>query len=112
MANQKLASKIIGKIFRNPDMQYGLSVFEGINPEQVLDFSEKDGKYYLQCLKRNKNLVAKPEEIIRHAVSGMLPQNRLRDKMLARLFIFGKENHPYESKFKAKISKLKTEDKK
>lgn len=65
MANQKLASEIIGKIFRNPDMQYGLSVFEEISPEQVLDFSEKDGKYYLQCLKRNKNLVAKPEEIIR-----------------------------------------------
>jgi len=65
MANQKLASTIIGKIFRNPDMQYGLSVFEGINPEQVLDFSEKEGRYYLQCLKRNKNLVAKPEEIVR-----------------------------------------------
>ncbi|MFA6306243.1 MAG: N-6 DNA methylase [Patescibacteria group bacterium] len=65
MANQKLASEIIGKIFRNPDMQYGLSVFEGIKPELVLEFSEKDGKYYLKCLKRNKNLVAKPEEIIR-----------------------------------------------
>ncbi|MDO8593206.1 MAG: N-6 DNA methylase [bacterium] len=65
MANQKLASEIIGKIFKNTDMQYGLSVFEEISPEQVLDFSEKDGKYYLQCLKRSKNLVAKPEEIIR-----------------------------------------------
>ena len=65
MANQKLASEIIGKIFKNPDMQYGLSVFEGINPELVLNFFEKDGKYYLQCLKRNKSIVAKPEEIIR-----------------------------------------------
>lgn len=65
MSNQKLASEIIGKIFRNPDMQYGLSVFDGIKAEEVLDLSEKDGKYYLQCLKRNKSLVAKPEEIIR-----------------------------------------------
>jgi len=65
MENQKLASAIINKVFRNPDMQYGLSVFKEINPEQVLDFSEKDGKYYLQCLKRNKGVVAKPEEIIR-----------------------------------------------
>lgn len=65
MPNQKLASEIIGKIFRNPDMQYGLSVFDGIKAEEVLDLSEKEGKYYLKCLKRNKILVAKPEEIIR-----------------------------------------------
>ena len=75
MANQKLASEIIGKIFRNPDMQYGLSVFEGINPEQVIDFSEKDGKYYLQCLKRNKSIVAKPEEIIRQLMIYKLINN-------------------------------------
>lgn len=65
MENQTLASEIINKVFRNPDMQYGLSVFKEINPEQVLDFSEKEEKYYLQCLKRNKSVVAKPEEIIR-----------------------------------------------
>jgi type I restriction enzyme M protein len=65
MTNQKLASAVMAKIFRNPEMQFGLSVFEGISPEQVLDFSEKDGKYYLQCLKRNKKIIAKPEEIVR-----------------------------------------------
>jgi len=42
----------------------------------------------------------KPEEIIRHAVSGMLPQNRLRDKMLKRLKIFKAEAHTFEDKFK------------
>lgn len=42
----------------------------------------------------------KPEEIIRHAVSGMLPQNRLRDKMLKRLKIFAAENHTFADKFK------------
>ncbi|MDR3583528.1 MAG: N-6 DNA methylase [Candidatus Pacebacteria bacterium] len=65
MADQKKTSEILGKIFRNPDMQYGLSVFEGIKIEEVLDLFEKEGKFYLPCLKRNKKLVAKPEEIVR-----------------------------------------------
>ena len=46
--------------------------------------------------------VRKPEEIIRHAVSGMLPQNRLRDKMLTRLFVFAGEEHTYGDKFRSK----------
>lgn len=44
----------------------------------------------------------KPEDIIYHAVSGMLPQNRLRDRMLRRLKIFSGETHAYEEKFKGK----------
>lgn len=40
----------------------------------------------------------KPEEIIRHAVSGMLPKNRLREQMLKRLFVFKGEEHPYADK--------------
>ncbi len=65
MTNQKLTSGILGKIFKNPEMQYGLTVFENIKPEQILDLFEKDGKFYLKCLKRNKNVVVKPEEIVR-----------------------------------------------
>lgn len=42
----------------------------------------------------------KPEEIILHAVKGMLPQNRLRDQMLKRLYVFAGVNHSYEEKFK------------
>ncbi len=41
-----------------------------------------------------------PEEIIRHAVSGMLPDNRLKKKRLSRLKIFAEENHSYANKFK------------
>lgn len=44
----------------------------------------------------------KPEDIIYHAVSGMLPQNRLRDRMLRRLKIFANETHVYEDKLKSK----------
>ena len=42
----------------------------------------------------------KPEDIIVHAVKGMLPQNRLRDKMLKKLFVFAGDEHKYEDKFK------------
>lgn len=41
----------------------------------------------------------RPEEVIRHAVKGMLPQNKLRDKMLRRLFVFTGEEHSYQDKF-------------
>jgi len=40
-----------------------------------------------------------PAEIVRHAVSGMLPKNKLRDKRLARLHIFADDKHPFGEKF-------------
>lgn len=42
----------------------------------------------------------KPAEIIKHAVSGMLPKNKLRERRLTRLFIFADNKHPYADKFK------------
>ncbi|MDH7476432.1 MAG: 50S ribosomal protein L13 [Microgenomates group bacterium] len=47
-----------------------------------------------------KMIQEKPQEIIRHAVSGMLPKNKLRDTRLTRLFVFPDERHPYQEKFK------------
>lgn len=46
-------------------------------------------------------LEKKPTEIIKRAVSGMLPKNKLRDKRLARLFICADDKHPYADKFKS-----------
>ena len=43
-------------------------------------------------------LQKKPEEIIRRAVSGMLPKNKLRERRLERLKIFSDSTHPYEEK--------------
>lgn len=43
----------------------------------------------------------KPEDVIIHAVKGMLPQNKLRAKMLKRLFVFEGEEHNYADKFAA-----------
>lgn len=46
-----------------------------------------------------------PKKIIYHAVSGMLPQNKLRDRRLARLKIFIDDKHSYEDKFVRKEKK-------
>jgi large subunit ribosomal protein L13 len=40
-----------------------------------------------------------PEEIIKHAVSGMVPQNKLRALMLKRLYVFAGQEHTYKDKF-------------
>ena len=41
-----------------------------------------------------------PNEIIRHSVKGMLPQNKLRDSMLNRLKVFEGPEHDYVDKIK------------
>lgn len=43
-----------------------------------------------------------PIDIIRFAVLGMLPQNKLQDRMLTRLYIFKGADHTYGDKFKTK----------
>ena len=75
---------------------------------KVTGKKETDKKYYshsgypggfkARTLKEQRAL--KPEEIIKHAVKGMLPQTRLRDRMLTRLFVFKDETHPYADKIK------------
>lgn len=42
-----------------------------------------------------------PQRIIVEAIMGMLPNNKLRDRMMTRLYIFADENHPYQNKFKS-----------
>lgn len=44
----------------------------------------------------------KPTEIIRSAVFGMLPKNKIRDRLITRLYIYPGAFHPYASKFAAK----------
>lgn len=73
MAKNK-TKEILTKIFKDPSIQYGLVEFEGISPEETLKIFEKEkGRFYLRCLKRNKDILvfneeknlSKPEEIIR-----------------------------------------------
>jgi large subunit ribosomal protein L13 len=42
----------------------------------------------------------KPTEIVRRAVMGMLPKNKLRDRLMTRLYIYPDAEHPYTDKFK------------
>ncbi|MDD4202254.1 MAG: 50S ribosomal protein L13 [Candidatus Omnitrophica bacterium] len=46
----------------------------------------------------------KPGEVIRHAVKGMLPKNKLGDRMIARLKIYATDKHPHIAQFEKKIS--------
>ena len=41
----------------------------------------------------------KPKELIRRAVFGMLPKNKLRARLITRLWIYPEAEHPYQSKF-------------
>ena len=56
------------------------------------------GGFKVETLKELR--VRKPENIITHAVKGMLPDNRLKDRMLTRLFVFSGSEHTYTDKFK------------
>ena len=70
---------------------------------------ETDKKYYrysgypggLTVETAEKLRVRKPQELIKHAVKGMLPQNKLRDTMLKRLMIYVEEA-PVKEKGEAK----------
>lgn len=41
----------------------------------------------------------KPTEIIRRAVYGMLPKNKMRDRLITRLYIYPETDHPYKDKY-------------
>lgn len=41
-----------------------------------------------------------PQYVFAHAVSGMLPQNKLRDVRLARLKVYAGTEHPHQSQVK------------
>lgn len=61
-------------------------------------YSGYPGGLTIKSLKEVRN--EKPEEVITHAVKGMLPQNKLRASMLKRLFVFAGEEHKYQDKLK------------
>jgi len=42
-------------------------------------------------------LAEKPEKVIREAVFGMLPKNKLRKRLVQRLKVYGAEQHPHQA---------------
>jgi len=74
MTQQKLIfSEIINKIFRDTETLYGLTEFSDLNVEDIIKIYEKEGKYFVKCLKRDRDIQilnpennkSNPEEIIR-----------------------------------------------
>ena len=41
----------------------------------------------------------KPTEPMKRAIFGMLPKNKLRDRLVTRLYIYPESEHPYKNKF-------------
>ena len=105
----KIAALLMGKgkpyFVRNLDLGDYVVVINA-KEVKVTGKKEEDKKYYRHSgypggfkVESLKELRArKPEEIIRHAVKGMLPQNRLRDRMLKRLLVSEGADHPYQGK--------------
>ena len=62
-----------------------------------------DKKYYrhsgypggLKVRTLEEQLERRPEEVIRHAVKGMLPRNRLARKQLTKLKVYAGPDHPH-----------------
>lgn len=45
-------------------------------------------------------MAGKPQEVLKHAIKGMLPNNKLRSKMLKKLYVYADTNHPYKKQLK------------
>lgn len=54
----------LSEIFSKGEASYGLDLFKGYE-KKALDLWQRSGRYYLHCLKRQKKVLAKPEEVIR-----------------------------------------------
>lgn len=48
----------------------------------------------------DRQLAKDSTQVVRHAVAGMLPKNKLRDGRLKRLKVFAGADHSYDDKFK------------
>ncbi len=59
----------------------------------------------------NHFLARRPEEVIRHAVKGMLPKNKLGRRMIKKLYVFSGSTHTYGKQFgqNAKVETVKEE---
>ena len=78
-----------------------------VNAEKVVLTGKKlDQKMYryhtgyvggLKEITYREMMEKKPEEVVMHAVSGMLCKNRLRSRMMTRLRVFAGPNHGHEA---------------
>lgn len=103
----RIATLLIGKNKVNyaPNLDMGDYVIV-INSTQVeVTGSKKTDKIYqnysgypggLREVRFERVMQDNPERIIREAVSGMLPKNKLRKLRLSRLYIYPGDKHPHQ----------------
>lgn len=103
-----VASRLRGKNnpFFTPHADTGESVIV-INADKILLTGNKldQKRYYrhsgytggLKEVTAKKLLETKPENIIRFAVKGMLPKNKLGAKIYKKLKVYAGEKHPHEA---------------
>jgi len=65
-------------------------------------FSGYPGGFKIKTLERV--LKTRPTEVIRHAVKGMLPKNKLGSRMITRLKIYAGPEHPHAAQNPVKIT--------
>lgn len=107
MASQ-IAARLRGKTnpMFTPHADVGDSVVV-INAEKIVLTGRKwDQKMYhhhsgyvggIKSITARKLLETKPEELVRNAVKGMLPKNRLGRSMLKKLKVYAGSKHPHGS---------------
>lgn len=59
----------------------------------------------------SEQLAKDPRFVVEKAVRGMLPRNKMGDKMFTKLFVYKDANHPYAEKLAPKKEAAKSEDK-
>lgn len=76
------------------------SVFTGKKETQKKYFrhSGYPGGLYVKTAAQIRK--SKPDQLIRHAVYGMLPKTKLAKVMLKKLFVYPSSEHPHKDKFK------------
>ena len=106
----RLATQIAGVLRGKGKPAYTPHVDTGdfvvvVNAEKIAVTGNKraDKKYYrhsgypggIKERSLEEMLARRPEEVIRHAVKGMLPRNRLARKQLTKLKVYAGPDHPH-----------------
>lgn len=107
------ANLLIGK--HKPNYSYHMDMGDYVvvlNAEKVeLTGKKKEQKKYMRHsgypggfkeIKFSKLFSEQPQKIIEHAVSGMIPDNRLKKGRMKRLKVIVGNENPYEDKFRVK----------
>lgn len=84
-----------------------------VNAEKIrLTGNKLDGKVYyrhsgypggIKGMTAREMLERKPEQVIKTAVKGMLPKNRLGSKMISKLKVYAGPDHPHEAQQPEKL---------